>query len=313
MKRLTGFLGALLIGFLLFVPVALAADPLPHTGRVLISTTGDVTIPAGQHADVVVVVDGTATIQGEVNTIVVIDGRIDLLGARTETVFAVRSPVEIGPGSVVLGDVMQFDSPVHRTGDAQVQGQIGDLAARIVGFGALLGPALVLIWMGFGLATIVAGLVLAGLAARQVRDAETLISREPVMTLITGILGLVLVPVVAIALIATLIGAPLGVGILLMAWPFVAFIGYLVAGIWVGDWVLRRTEPLRSRERPYLAAAIGLVILGVVSVVPVLTVVVMVLSVFGFGAVLLLALRTLVSRATPQPGISGAVPTPIAG
>ena len=271
------------------------------------------TIPAGQHADVIVVVNGTATVQGEVNTIVVIDGRIDLLGARTETVFAVRSPVEIGPGSVVLGDVMQFDLLVHRTGDAQVQGQVGDLAARMIGLGALLGPALLLIWMGFGLATIVAGLVLAGLAARQVRDAETLISREPVMTLITGILGLVLVPVVAIILIATLIGAPLGVGILLMAWPFVAFIGYLVAGIWVGDWVLRRTDPLRSRERPYLAATIGLVILGIVSIVPVVTVVVMVMSVFGFGAVLLLALRTLLARTAPQPGISGAVPTPIAG
>jgi hypothetical protein len=313
MKRLAAVAGAMVIGLLLFVPVALAADPLQHTGRVLISTGGDITLPAGEQADVVIVVNGTATIGGEVNTIVVVDGAANLQGARTETVFAVRSPIEIGPDSVVLGDVLALDSLVHQTGNAEVQGEVTDFAALLVRIGAVLAPAVLLFWIGFGLAMIVAGLLLAGLASRQVREAEALISHEPVLTLATGIVGIIAVPIVAILLIATLIGAPLGLGMLLGAWPLVAFLGYLVAGIWVGEWVLRQTSPERQPERPYLGAIVGLVILGILAIVPILTAIVAIASLFGFGSVILLSFRTLRSRPTSQQTVTGSMPTPVAG
>jgi hypothetical protein len=313
MKRLMSIAGALVIGFLLFVPAALAGDSFPHSGRVIMSTEGDVTIPAGEHADVVFVVNGTATIQGEVNTIVAVDGAANLLGGRTGTIVAVRSPVEIGPGSVVLGDVMTVDSLVHRTGDGAVQGQVTDAVAALIGMGAILGGALFLLWIGFGIAMIVAGLLLAGLASRQVREAEELISHEPALTLGVGIVGLFAFPIVAFLLIATVIGAPLGVGILLAVWPFVAFLSYLVGGIWIGDWLLRRTSAERVRERPYLAAVLGVLLLEVVALVPILTVVAMVASLFGFGAVLRLSLRTLRTPSISRPSVAGPMPAPIAG
>ena len=61
---------------------------------------------------------------------------------------------------------------------------------------------------GSSLVTIVAGLALAALGARQVRTAEALISREPGQTLLVGLAGLVVVPVVAILAMITIIGAP---------------------------------------------------------------------------------------------------------
>jgi hypothetical protein len=312
MKRLLGIAAAIAIALTLLVPTALAANPLAHTGRVLISTGGDITIPADEHADAVVVVKGTATILGEVNAIVVVDGAVNLSGGRTESIIAVRSPVEIGPGSVVQGDVMTLDSAVHQTGNAVVQGQVTNLATVLVGIGLVLGPALVLIWIGFGLAMIAAGLLLAGLASRQVRAAETLISTEPVVTLAAGIVGLLLFPTVAILLIATVVGAPLGVGILLLAWPLVAFIGYLVAGVWIGEWLLRRTSPDRVRERPYLAAVLGVLILGVVAIVPILSIAVMFASLFGFGAVIVLSIRTLRSHQVARPTVASSMPAPMA-
>jgi hypothetical protein len=312
-KRLVGIAAAVLIAFVLLVPAVFAANPLPHTGRVLVSTGGDVTLPAGEHADVVVVVNGTATIRGEVNTIVVVNGAADLLGARTETLVAVRSPVELGPGTVVQGDVQQLDSLVHQTGNAQIQGRVTDLAATMVGIGAVLGPALLLMWIGFGLAAIAAGLLLAGLAARQVRAAEGIISHEPVLALAAGIVGAIVFPILAILLIATLIGAPLGAGILLGILPLVAFVGYLVAGIWLGEWILGRTSSESVRERPYLAAFIGVFILQAIGVVPVLSIITMIASLFGFGALLLLAFRTLRSHAVSQPGAAGPMPAPVAG
>jgi hypothetical protein len=311
MRRFLGLAGALLIAFVLFAPAVLAADPLPHTGRVLVSTEGDITLPAGEHADVIVVVNGAATIEGEVNTLVVVDGSATLLGARTETIVAVRSPIDIGQDAVVLGEVMTFESVVHQTGNAEVIGGVTDMASALVGFGVAIASALLLLWIGFGIAVIAAGLVLAGLAARQVRMAEAVISDEPVMALAAGVLALFAFPIIGIALIATLVGAPLGLAVLLEIWPLIAFIGYLVAGIWVGEWILRRTSPERVRERPYLASVIGLLTLGLVGLVPVLGLVSAVASLFGFGAVIVVALRTLRGH-LPQASVPGAMPAPMA-
>ena len=161
MRRLFGVAAATVMALLLLAPGVLAADPLPNTGRVLVSTGGDITLPAGEHADAVIVVNGTATILGEANTVVAIDGAANLLGARTGTIIAVRSPIELGPDTIVQGDVMTLDSLVHRTGNADVQGEVKDLASFLIGIGIVLAPAL-LLWIGFGLATVVAGLLLAG-------------------------------------------------------------------------------------------------------------------------------------------------------
>jgi hypothetical protein len=309
--RLLGVGAAVALVSVLLVPVVLAADPMPNTGRVLVSTGGDFTLPAGEQADAVIVINGTATIEGEVNTIVVVDGSATLLGARAETIVAVRSPIELGADSVVVGDVLTVDSLVHQNGNADVQGEVSDLPSRLIGIGVVLAPALLLLWIGFGLALVVAGLLLAGLAARQVRDAEAVITREPVMALACGIVGLIAFPILAVLLIITVVGAPLGVGILLMVWPLVAFIGYLVAGIWIGDWVLRRMAPEPVAERPYKAAIVGLLILAVLGMVPMLAIISAIASLFGFGAVLLLAVRTLRSHHATQPTIPGSMPAPI--
>jgi hypothetical protein len=314
-KRLIGLGIAGLLAGIIIAPVALAADPpsLPHTGRVVISTEGDFTLPAGEHADVVVVVNGTATILGEVSTVVAIDGAANLVGARTETVVAVRSPVELGQDTVVQGDVLTYESPVHQTGNAEVLGSVDDLATVLLGIGAVLAPAFILLWIGFALAMLAAGLLLAGLAPRQVREAEAIISERPVGALVAGIVGLIVFPALSIILVATLVGAPLGFGILFQVWPLLAFLGYLVAGTWVGDWVLRRSAPDREREKPYLAAIVGLVALGLLSVVPVLSIVTAFASLVGFGAVLLLSLAKLTSRPTPRPSVPGALPASAAG
>ena len=311
MRRIVAIAAVLVIVMLFLVPVALAADTMPHSGRVLISTQGDVTIPAGEQADFVMVVDGTATIAGEVNTIFVVNGAANLTGARTETVIAVNSPVNLADGTVVLGDVMTANSLVQQAGNAEVVGEVKDMQTSFIALGVVLAPALILLWIGFGLAVIAAGLLLAGVAGRQVRAAEALISHEPVLTFATGIVGMVLIPLAAFLLIATLIGAALGVGILIALWPLVAFVGYLVAGIWIGDWVLQQRRPAVSRERPYLAAVIGLLILQALSLVPVLGIVSALVSLFGFGAVVLLGWRTLRAGGGTQVAVTGATPAPM--
>jgi hypothetical protein len=308
-KLLLRVAAATLLLLFAFSAATMAASPtLPHTGRVLVSVQGDVTLPAGEHADVVVVVKGTATILGEAGTVVTVDGAANLQGARTETIVAVRSAVTLGAGTVVLGDVRTFDATVQRVGDAQVVGRVGDLGVDLAGIGLILGPAILLLTLGFALAAMAAALLLAAVAARQVRAAEFVISHEPGMTLLVGIAGIVVTPIIAILAIVTIVGAPLGVGLLLFLWPLAAFLGYLVAAIWIGDWVLRRGANQEPRERPYLAAVLGVVILEIMGIVPPLAALA---SLFGFGAVILVTWRTFRSRSqsaqtAPSPWVASA-------
>lgn len=311
MRRVVVLAAALVGALLLFAPAAVAADPATDAGRVVISVRGDVTLPQDESADTIVVVDGVATIAGDVGTLVIVEGSAIMDGAQAGTVWAVRSQVELGAGTVVTGEVMTLDSAVHQVGDATVQGGVNDMAARLVGIGAVLAPAFVLFWLGAGLATLVAGLLLAGLASRQIRMAEEVITRRPLRTFAAGLLGVVVFPIVAVLLMVTVVGAPLGIGVLFGLWPLLAYVGYLVAGIWIGEWLLNRSQTPTPRERPYLAAVIGLVVLQLVGVVPVLGIVSAIASLLGFGAVLVLAWRTL------TPGPAGTqplpMPTPLAG
>ena len=308
MTRALGILGAILLSTLLLVPLALAADPAPSGGSVLIAINDDVSVPAGDQADAVIVINGTATILGSVDTVVAISGAADLQGATVETVVAVSSPVTLGAGTTVTGDVMKFESAVTTAPGATVTGDVTDMAFQFVGAAALLAPAFLLFFLGIGLVTVVAGLVLAGIAARQVRAAEALIAHEPGPVLLVGLAGLVVPLLVAIALMITVIGAPLGIAILLFAWPAVAYVGYLVAGIFVGEFVVTRMQPGVVRERPYLAAVVGLILLQVAAIVPLVTAIA---SLFGFGAVLLLAWRVFRSGHQGAADVRGVTAAPM--
>jgi hypothetical protein len=310
MKRLLGLAGALALALGLLVPAVFAAEPLAHTGRVLISTEGDVTIPAGEHADVVVVVDGNAAIRGEVNTLVVIDGTADLQGAILQDVVAVGSEVEVGPGTVVYGELQRLDSQVHQTGDARIDGGVVDLGARLLEFGGAFAAVLALLWLGFGLANVVAGLLLAGLAGRQLRATEAIISREPVLAGLAGLVGVILIPVAAILLIPTVVLAPLGFGILVVALPLATFGGYLVAAAWVGDWLLRVLGSHQEHERPYLSVVLGVVAMGVLGLVPVLGLVVAIATLFGFGALIVSGIRTITGGTRAAAGTAQPIPVP---
>lgn len=306
MKRLIGIFAATLLVLLVLAPAALAEDVgTQRDGRVLIAIGGDLTLPAGERADAVIVIGGTATINGDVETIVSIDGRALLDGARTETVVAIGGPVELIGGTVVSGDVLTLGSDVTQATGVRLDGAVRDMWPGIAVMGAILAPALILLFIGFALAAIAAALLLAGLAPRQIRAAGELIRHETALTIGVGLLGLIAPVVLLIALTVTVIGAPLAFGIAFGLWPLAAFLGYLVAGILIGEWILGRTSPGVIRERPYLAAVVGMLALQVISLVPLVG---GIASFLGYGAVLLLAWRILRTGTTAAPLTSQRTP-----
>ena len=306
MNRIVGILGATLLALTLLVPVAAAADPSRQDNHVVVNTSGDLTLPAGQHVDLLVVVDGTATIQGDVTGVIVVDGAVNFIGGRASDVFAVRSHVSLDGDSIVSGDIRTVDSEVQQPAGATVQGSIIE-GVDVAGAAVLVGSAVFLAYLGFAIAAIVAALVLAGLAARQVRAAGRLISREPGMSVAAGLLGLVGILIAGVLAVLTIVGIPVGLSILLGVLPVLLITGYLVAGIWIGDQIVGRMSPGVTRERPYLAATIGVIALDLLSIVPLVG---GVIAFVGFGAVVLLMWRIFLGHdgvaATVDPGVAPA-------
>ncbi len=312
MNRILGVVSACLVALFVLVPVAAANTNKPDE-HLLFSTGGDIVIPVGQHVDLLVVVHGTATIQGEADSVLVIDGTADFVGSRTEGIVAIRSQVTLDGGSVVAGDIRTVDSNVDQAAGATVRGDILeglDVAGVSMADGAvLIGSVLFLAYLGFSVAMIFAGLALAGLASRQVRSSESLITHESLKSFGAGIAGFIGMVAVGIVAMATIVGIPLGLGIVVAVLPMLLIVGYLVTGIWIGERIVRATSPGASRERPYLAAIIGVVLLDLVSVIPVVGAVA---SILGFGAIVLLMWRVL-RGTTDSPGAASQAAAASAG
>jgi hypothetical protein len=310
MRRLAALVGAGLLIAAIGAPVALAADDtLPHSGRVLMAFDGDISVPAGEQADVVLVVKGDADIAGTVNVLTVIDGTATVHGATVEDIAVISGTVDLQDGTTVLGNVRSIESTVTQAPGVEIAGDIKGLDADLFAFGMVIGPAILLFVLGLALASVVAGLLLAAVAARQVRAAERVIATEPLKAFGVGLLGVIVIPILAIVAIVTIVGAPLGLGVLLGFLPLLAFAGFLVAGIFVGEEILgSRKEP--ETQHPYRGALLGIVLLQIVGVVPVVGgLVTAVASLLGFGAILLLAWRIV--RGTGETTAPQAAPVAI--
>jgi len=288
MNRAIGAIGAMLLGLLILAPVALAADPVERSDQFIFNSGGDIDLPVGQVAGVVVVADGSATVHGDARTIVVLQGTVHLVGARTRDIVSIGSHVTIDGTSVVTGDIRAMDSVIDQAAGSSVEGRVLD-GIDLAALAWILGSALFLAYIGFAIAAIVAALALAAIAARQVRSAEALLQAEPGMSLVAALAGFIGILVAGTVAIVTIVGIPLGLGILAFVLPALAIVGYLVAGISLGDWIVARLTPGVRRDRPYLAAIVGVLALDVVSVVPPIG---GIACLFGVGAVVLLIWRT---------------------
>ena len=294
-------------------PAVLAAEPLPHTDRLLVSVNGPIDIPAGDQLDTLVVVGGDARISGDVRTIVVVRGTATLAGATTQTLVVVNGTADLQAGTTVLGDVRTLDGTVTQQSGASVAGSTramdGDFAAFFAALGVLLIPMFLLLFLGMGLATVAAALLVAAFGSRQVRETGSLIRREPGPVLIAGILGSIVLPVLAFLLIVTVVGAPIGLGMLFIVLPVLAFLAWIVAAIWIGDWMVTRMRGAAEPGRPYLAAVLGVIVLAVAGILPFVSAIA---TLFGFGALLLTAWRLLRHEGSRAAEAGPALPAPSA-
>jgi len=283
---------ALTLGLLLAMApaTALAQSPDDNDEGFILRTSGDVVIPAGETVSTVIVIDGNLDVQGTVSDFVlvikgdavitgvvdgeltVISGDIDLQsGAKVHNVNSVRGDIIRAQGATVTGDIHERDN------------------FRF--FWAVAGVFSILFWLGMTIATVAAALVFAVIGGRQLKAASRLMTGEAVNAIIGTVVLWVGVPMLAVVAMITVIGLPLGLGLLLFLLPALGFLGFIVAGTRLGLAIVG----LGSREvaeHPYLAAALGTFILQLLILLPFLgALIAIVAGVWGAGSLAFIAYR----------------------
>ncbi len=277
-----------------------AAQATSDEEGVLVRVDGDASVPAGETLGVVVVVEGDLDLQGTADTVVVVSGRADLVGATVETLVVVDGVAELGAGTRVTGDVHLVDSDIIRDPGATVAGSIesgtGGFSRGfwLVGFVFMLGWALMVL---------LAALVLAAVAPDFARRAGRTITGDLGPTILAGLILWIVVPLLGIVFFASLIGAAAALTIWFALLPALGLIGFLVAGVRLGEYVTGGKDGI---GHPYLAAFVGVPILVAVGAVPLVgPIVVAVAGFLGTGALGVLAFRSVRSEpdgaALPQP------------
>lgn len=116
---------------------------------------------------------------------------------------------------------------------------------------------------------------------------------RPAVAALALLVGL---PLLTVALMVSVVGIPTGVALLLVVTPLIWFVGSVAVAVRIGDWTLLRLRGRTEASHPLVAAAIGLVVIGVLSIIPFVG---FVIGLAGAGAAFLVAWRAATAWSTP--------------
>jgi len=281
-----------------------AQDTMPATSRVttppsrtapdsgfLMQVHGNVNVPAGERQGVVIVARGDARLGGHVTALMVIEGDAIIDGGTVGDLSVVRGAARLLNGAVVTGDVHLVDAAIDVSPDSRVAGTIdrgmrSRLSTGLVGFTALLG-------LGVLAAMVLGGIIAAMIAPDQVTATGSLMRAEAGRAALTACVVWIALPIVAVLLLPSIIGLPIGLGYFVFVLPMLGFLGLIVAGTWLGDQLLRSMRGDRTATGIVAAAALGILIILVLGRIPVIGFLASLLVMLASGAVVLRAVRVM--------------------
>jgi hypothetical protein len=278
-RALPILISAALLAALVAPQAAAAADP---QDQIVIS--GDVNVPRGQTVGDVVVVDGLITVAGRVDgDLVAVSGPVRVAGTVDGSITAVSDRVTLLPGARVTGDLLYGDERPVVAPSATVAGKVSDEGWSDLGgfpwgfIGALAW------WLAVSVSTLAFGFAALGLAPRAA-DALVATARERLgLSVAVGAGLFIALPIVAVIALVSLVGVPLGLGLLLALIPL-AGLAYVTTAYLIGR---RLLKPATSSFVAFLA---GWGVLRALALVPVVGILAWLAAVVTGLGVLLVAL-----------------------
>jgi hypothetical protein len=244
-----------------------------------IVVVGDVIVDRDQKAHDVIVVDGDVTVRGTVTgSIFVVDGDVAIRGTVKGDVVTLKGQTTLGRRGNVQGDLTYADKKPVLTPGSKVGGKTEKFDVGDAGILGAIGA-----FIAITISMFLLGLVLLLLAPRAADAVARTAKAKSLVSFGVGLLGFFLIPIIAFAALFTVVGIPLGFILLLLVIPLYA-ISYVTAAFALGRRIIKGSR--------ILAFLVGLVILGLLTLIPVAGALIGFLAVvYGLGLLLMTLFR----------------------
>lgn len=250
---------------------------------------------------------GNVNVGGKVGTAMVAGGDVTLRGKLGAT--------NVHAGTLALDKTARIDGPLSYTSEATADIAPGAVVTGGVTYHEQMmrhrhvpGPNWGW-WVFFLVASLVSGAAFALLLPRATERVSNEIQAQPLVALLIGFAIVVGLPVALLFLMITVVGIPLALvllGLYVVTWH----IGWLAAGLTLGEAILRRRNPFKGLNTRLMAAlALGVGLLVLLGFVPWLGWIVGFLAVcVGFGGIAMAVARSRAPGAHPPAEPPAVVP-----
>jgi hypothetical protein len=271
--------------------------------------TGRLDVATGEIYQDAIILDGDAAIAGTVDEeVLAFNGDVFVSGHVGGSVVAFNGRVTLESGATVGGDVVS-SQPAQIAEGAKVAGTVSSQGVPSdLNLGRFATVSRVAIWVATSVSSLVLGLLLLLFAPRAGEAIAITASSRFGLSVGIGFAVFFGLPIAAVIALVTLVGIPLGAG-LLLALGLLFWIGYVAAALAIGRLLVK---PPTAR---LLAFGAGWLILRVIAIVPGIGGLVWFLAtVFGLGALTVAARRAgRVETAAALPAVAVPPPPPMPG
>jgi hypothetical protein len=222
--------------------------------------SGPADVPRGERVGDLVVFHGSSTVDGTViGSLTAFDAPVTISGRVTGDVVVFRGRVELASGANVTGDVVSQNDPIVASG-ATIGGDTRRVQTNVnwarVGWASALAW-----WLAVSISTLLIGLVLLWLTGRGATRIEDTGRTRIGPSIGWGLLAFFGLPILAVLALVTIVGIPLGLGVL-AALALIYTLGYTATA-----WIIGR-RILGTRAGWVVAFLLGWGILRVLALIP---------------------------------------------
>jgi hypothetical protein len=231
-----------------------------QTSDAFVVLSGPADVPRGAQVGDLVVFHGSSTVDGTVDgSLTAFDAPVTISGRVDGDVVVFNGRVELASGADVTGDVVSRDDPVVASG-ATIGGTTRRVQTNVnwAGFGWVSALAW---WLAVSVSTLLIGLALLWLTGRGATRIEDTGRTAIGPSIGWGLLVFFGLPILAVVALVTIVGIPLGLG-LLAALALIYTLGYTATG-----WIIGR-RILGARTGWVVAFLLGWGILRALALIP---------------------------------------------
>ncbi len=125
-------------------------------------------------------------------------------------------------------------------------------------------------WLWLALGTLITGLAMLFMMPRKLEAEMATMNTQLLKSMGWGFVALIITPIVAVLLIATMIGAPLGL-ILVAVYTITLYLAGVIGQMFIGSWILKRVNARIRTPKQHLgwSLVVGIIVVGLLRMIPV--------------------------------------------